>query len=108
MFNSSLVFTTTPHHEHDCDACTYAGSVQGHELGRVDVYRSCDGSQHEYILRYGTMGDYCTVWEDHPQEAFCRAVEALYNAEKPKYGEYQYNEWVEASTRDMDQYKEVV
>ena len=92
---SVFFLSDVPHHEHDCEACTYLGSIEDRDMGTVDVYRSCDGSRHEYIARYGTMGDYCTVWANHPLEPFCKALEALFKAEKPQYGSYQYDKRIE-------------
>jgi hypothetical protein len=44
--------TSTPLYDHDCDACTYLGTVDGHDL------YFCDGTDKTLIARYGIDGDY--------------------------------------------------
>lgn len=71
----------TPFHTHDCKNCTYLGS--GEFLGEnVDVYRTCEGSDHTYIMRYGNDGDYVTVMEPMTRNGnssynFCEDMERI-------------------------------
>ena len=64
-----------PVHEHDCDLCEYITTYplrhphydrydpteNGPWITHADVWRCCDGSFNEYIVRYGAMGEYATT-----------------------------------------------
>ena len=104
-----LVITNhKPFIEHDCDLCQYIATTQHPEMGYVDVYRSCDGSMDEYLVRYGVEGDYCTVWEHHRLYAFCSALEILVAAMDessntyPRYGKYQQDKRIEERIREIE------
>lgn len=64
-----------PVHEHDCDRCRLVGHHTD-DTGRAwDVYESCNGSIHEYIMRWSSDGpDYMTVWQGHPSYRICQQI----------------------------------
>ena len=51
----------TPKFKHDCEKCQFLFSIQDHNNNHVDVYKSCNGSIKEYLLRYGPDEQYTTV-----------------------------------------------
>ena len=65
-----------PKYEHDCDRCHFVGQHTD-DTGRVsDVYRSCDGSFHQYLMRFSSDGpDYRTVCDMTPLWNVCQQIE---------------------------------
>jgi hypothetical protein len=64
------------HHIHDCNKCKYIGSfLDPVENSIMDVYRTCEGSHYDYIVRYGDDGpDYITVLENSHFYPVCNAL----------------------------------
>lgn len=63
-----------PHHEHDCNSCKYIGSfIDGDDI--MDAYTACDASSHDFIVRFGELGDYITVGVASPYYGICAEME---------------------------------
>lgn len=46
---------------HDCAKCQFLVSIEDHNGNFVDVYKSCDASIHEFLLRHGPDDQYITA-----------------------------------------------
>lgn len=67
MFETKSI-TFTPHHEHDCDHCTYLGSTK---VGTdsydfyIHIHKHRDINSASLIARYGVDGQYiCNEYSD--------------------------------------------
>jgi hypothetical protein len=62
------------YHEHDCSECVHI--ISRPVFGRLlDIYKSCDKSASEYIVRDGPHGEYSTVWVGHTDYDLCVFLE---------------------------------
>ena len=57
----SYTHSKTPKFEHDCDKCEFIVSITDHNGNCVDVYKSCNTSINEYLLRFGPDEKYATA-----------------------------------------------